>query len=160
MRWLLEVETENDPIPTCRLVNIFRRKGVRVETLTLAAQPAGIVLMALVETPDSDAEHIFNFVRRTEGVRHVTAYRQESLEEASFVLVDPRASGATAAAILTALPEAKLIFAGGGKYLLEIAPDGRSRLPARGPGDPEFLPFTRVKTTREVSRPQAVATPA
>ncbi len=160
MRWLVEIETENDPIPACRLMNIFRRKGVRVETLTLAAQPGSYTLMALVETADSDSEHIFNFVRRTGGVRHVTAYRQESLEEASFILVDAEASGATAAAILTALPESKLIFAGGGKYLLEIAPDGRSRLPARGPGDPEFLPFARVKTTREVSRPQAVATPA
>ena len=34
MKWLLELETEKDPISICRLMNIFRRKGVNIVTLS------------------------------------------------------------------------------------------------------------------------------
>ena len=51
MKWLIALETDNDPIAACRLMNIFRRKGLKIATLTLAAQPAGFSMMVLVEAP-------------------------------------------------------------------------------------------------------------
>jgi len=83
MQWLLELETEKDPISTCRLMNIFRRKGVNIVTLSLEAGPAEFSMKALVETAESEVAHIFNFLRRTEGVRHVTCYRDERPANAS-----------------------------------------------------------------------------
>jgi hypothetical protein len=83
MQWLLELETEKDPISTCRLMNIFRRKGVNIVTLSLEAGPAEFAMKALVETAESEVAHIFNFLRRTEGVRHVTCYRDEGPANAS-----------------------------------------------------------------------------
>src|SRR6266581_1487823 len=77
MQWLLELETDKDPIATCRLMNIFRRKGVGIVTLSLEAGAAEFSMKALVETAESEVAHIFNFLRRTEGVRHVTCYRDE-----------------------------------------------------------------------------------
>ena len=77
MQWLLELETERDPISTCRLMNIFRRKGVSVLRLELESRPASYAMMALVETRESEVAHVFHFLRRTEGVREVTCYRHE-----------------------------------------------------------------------------------
>jgi hypothetical protein len=83
MQWLLALETERDPISTCRLMNIFRRKGVSVLRLELESGPSGFSLAALVETRESDLAHIFNFLRRTEGVREVTCYRHKASESTS-----------------------------------------------------------------------------
>ena len=78
MQWLLQLETERDPISTCRLMNIFRRKGVSVLRLELESGPASLSILALVETKESDVPHLFHFLRRTEGVREVTCYRHEA----------------------------------------------------------------------------------
>src|SRR5436309_6592375 len=83
MQWLLELETEKDPISICRLMNIFRRKGVSIVALSLEAGAAEFSMKALVETAESEVTHIFNFLRRTEGVRHVTCYRHESAANVS-----------------------------------------------------------------------------
>ena len=83
MQWLLQLETEKDPISICRLMNIFRRKSVSIVALSLEAGPAEFSMKALVETAESEVAHIFNFLRRTEGVRHVTCYRHESAADAS-----------------------------------------------------------------------------
>jgi hypothetical protein len=83
MQWLLELGTEKDPISLCRLMNIFRRKGVNLVTLSLASETAEFSLRAVVETAESEVAHIFNFLRRTEGVQHVTCYRHEPSESAS-----------------------------------------------------------------------------
>src|SRR6266571_932920 len=93
MQWLLALETEDDPIPACRLLNIFRRKSVKIGTLTLAAGIGGYSLLALVETAESEVEHLFNFLRRTEGVRHVTCYRPEPSANAKFLLAEANGSG-------------------------------------------------------------------
>ena len=77
MRWLLALETEKDPIAICRLMNIFRRKGVSILKLELTSLATSFALSALVETRDSDVPHLFHFLRRTEGVREVTCYRHE-----------------------------------------------------------------------------------
>ena len=154
MQWLLALETEEDPIPACRLLNIFRRKSVKIGTLTLASEIGGYSLLALVETAESEVEHLFNFLRRTEGVRHVTCYRHEPSTNASFVFMDAGADASRAARLLAAFPGSELVFASQGKMLLEI--------PASSPGEeaalsqPGCVPFTRVLTTRENPRPELV----
>ena len=88
MQWFLELETEKDPISICRLMNIFRRKGVNIVALSLEAGPAEFSMKALVETAEFEVAHIFNFLRRTEGVRHVTCYRHESAADVSVTAKD------------------------------------------------------------------------
>jgi hypothetical protein len=153
MKWLISLEIDNDPISACRLMNIFRRKGLKIATLTLAAQPSGFSMMVLVEAPEADAEHIFNYLRTTAGVHHVDYYRHQPSENASFLFIDGAEDSSSAARVLETLPGAKLLFAGHGKFLLEVpAASGRSRPSFAEAG---FLPFARVRTTREA--PQAVA---
>ena len=158
MQWLMALETNSDPISTCRLMNIFRRKGVGVVTLTLAARPEGFSLMALVETPEADVEHLFNFLRRTEGVDHVTYYRHEPSGNASFVFIDEDPTASNLARFLQTFPESKLIFASHGKYLLEVPADRRPRPATADSGELQFVPFARVKTT--LAQPEMVVAQA
>jgi acetolactate synthase regulatory subunit len=147
MQWLMALEIDDDPISSCRLMNTFRRKGITIVTLSMAARPAGFSLIALVETPEAEVEHIFNLLRRTEGVYNVTYYRHEPAGDASFVFIDADANSSSVARFLQAFPESKLIFASQGKYLLEIPADRRPRATVPGIGEPEYLPFARVKTS-------------
>lgn len=150
MKWLISLETDNDPISACRLMNIFRRKSVKIQTLTLAAQEAGFTLMALVETPEADVEHIFNFLRRTSGVHHVDYYRHEPTTDASFLFMDAAEDASSVTRILETLPGARLLFASQGNYLLEVpAESGVERASLTQEG---FLPFARVRTTRPVAQ--------
>ncbi len=82
MQWLLALETDDDPISICRLMNVFRRKGVNLVTLSLAARARGFSVMALVETSETEVEHLFNFLRRSAGVEHVTCYLPVSAQAA------------------------------------------------------------------------------
>ncbi len=147
MQWLVTLETVNDLISVCRLINVFRRKGLAIATLALAARPEGFSLMAVVDSSEADAEHIFNFLRRTEGVQHVTYYRHETSRDASFVFIDAEAEAFGVQEILRIFPEAKLVFASHGKYLLEV-PAASGRRPAADFGELGVLPFACVKTTR------------
>ena len=156
MQWLFALETDNDPIPTCRLMNIFRRKGLKIVTLALAAQAAGYSLMALVETRETEVEHLFNFLRRTEGVRHVTYYRHEPSSDCSLVFIDADPNTSSVARILEKFPECRLIFANQGQWLLEVPMESRSRNFVPDLLGAKFLPFARVKTTRRVPSPEMV----
>jgi hypothetical protein len=147
MQWLMALEISDDPICTCRLMNVFRRKGVGIVTLAMAARPAGFSLIALVETPEADVEHIFNFLRRSEGVYNVTYYRHEPAGDASFVFIDADEHSSSVSRFLQTFPESKLIFASQGKYLLEIPGDRPVRSAVSDSGAQEFLPFARVKTS-------------
>jgi hypothetical protein len=159
MQWLVTLETENDLISACRLMNIFRRKGLKITTLAMAGRPAGFSLMAVADSPEADADHIFNLLRRTEGVRHVTYYRHETSRDASFVFIDADADTSRVARIVETFPGSKLIFASHGKYLLEVPAE--SRLPAvQAFGEPEFLPFACVKTTRNIGQRELLAAQA
>ena len=160
MQWLMAIETNDDAITGCRLINIFRRKGVRIVTLAMAARAAGYSLMALVETPESDVDHIFNFLRRTEGVRNVTYYRHEPVGDASFVFIDSEVGSSSFNRFLKSFPESKLVFASDGKYLLEVPAEKLPRSAALGLGQPEFLPFACVKTTRNLRTPDWVTAQA
>ncbi len=149
MQWLMALETNGDPITSCRLMNIFRRKGVTIISLGMGAQPNGFSVIAVVETPETQVEHIFNFLRRVEGVEHVTYYRHEPLGEASFVFIDADADSPSLARFLQNFPEAKLIFGSHGKYLLEIPGDRKAQSASLSLGRQEILPFTRVKTSTQ-----------
>jgi hypothetical protein len=151
MQWLVALETNTDPITSCRLMNIFRRKGVSIITLAMAARPEGFSTIAVVETPEALVEHIFNFLRCVEGVQHVTYYRHEPLGDASFVFIDADSESSSVARFLQTFPESKLIFASHGKYLLEIPGDRRARAVGLDLGKQEVLPFARVKSSIQTS---------
>ena len=147
MQWLIALKTNSDPITSCRLINIFRRKGVGILTLAMAARAQGFSVITVAETPESEVEHIYNFLRRVEGVQHVTYYRHEPQGDASFVFIDSEPQSQTLARVLQDFPGAKMVFGSDGKYLLEV-PEGRQARLRDLPGAPaEVLPFARVKTS-------------
>ena len=51
MQWLITLDTEQDPIVTCRLMNVFRRKGMKITTLAMAGRPNGFSMMAVLNSP-------------------------------------------------------------------------------------------------------------
>ncbi|MDE3181623.1 MAG: hypothetical protein KGM47_18410 [Acidobacteriota bacterium] len=141
MKYLLHIETRDDLIIVCRLLNILRRKGARVEALLMSLTPEGYSLMALAQFQNADAEHMFHFLRRAEGVLHVTYYHHDTEGAAAFVLVDERAGGAEGPGHAPLAPGAKLVFSGHGKSFWEV-PGGTGKHP------PGALPFSRVRSTR------------
>jgi hypothetical protein len=156
MLWLVTLETDNDPIPACRLMNIFRRKGVQIVNLSLSAGPTGFSLLSVVETPEGEVEHLFNYLRRVEGVRNVSCYRREPSAPASFVLIDAETESSILARFRQNFSLSRLVFSSGGKHLYEIAADGRSPSATSIFREPGFLPFSRVKASRDVQRPDLV----
>lgn len=147
MQWLIALETNSDPITSCRLINIFRRKGVGIVTLCMVARPQGYSLITVAESPESEVDHIYNFLRRVEGVQQVTYYRHAPPGGASFVFIDSEPQSQTLARVLQDFPGARMVFGSGGKYLLEI-PEGRQvRSPDLPGAAAEVLPFARVKSS-------------
>jgi hypothetical protein len=154
MQWLLTLETNGDMISICRLMNSFRRKSLKITTLVMTVRPAGFSLMGVVESTEADMDYLFNSLRQTEGVQHVTYYRHESFPNASFVFIDSEADNPSVTQVLKAFPESKLIFASHGKYLLEIPVERRRNPASAGARDTAFLPFACVKTTRSAMHPE------
>jgi len=160
MQWLITLETENDPIYACRLLNVFRRKWVKIGTFNLAATEYGFSVMAVVDTPEADVDHIFNFLRRGEGVRHVTYYRHLPSADASFVFIDSSTDPSVVARFTQSFPESKIVFAGNGKYLFEVLREKGARKFASGFDETGFLPFARIKTTHPELRAELVGASA
>lgn len=160
MQWLISLETENDPIPACRLLNIFRRKGMKIGTFNLTAQAGGFSLMAVVDTPEGEVGHLFNFLRRTEGIRHVTYYRHEVSAHANFVFIDSTADSSIVARFSQAFPESKIVFANNGKYLFEVVVKKGAREFANSFDAAGFLPFAQVKTTHPEFQPAMLSAAA
>jgi hypothetical protein len=156
MQWLITLESEQDLIVTCRLMNVFRRKGLKIVTFAMAARPSGLSVMAVLESPEADVDHIFNLLRRAGGVQHVTCYRHEPSEDAAFIFIDADADTSRVADILKVFPGSKLIFASHGKYLLEVPAESRRQTAAPAFSIPEVLPLACVKTTRTVPHPELV----
>jgi len=153
MQWLITLETEQDLIVTCRLMNVFRRKGLKITTLAMAGRPNGFCMMAVLDSPESDIDHLFNFLRGMEGVERVSYYQHHTAADASFVFIDADADTSRVAEVLNTFPGSKLIFASHGKYLLEVPAESRRPHPAPALGTPAFHPFTCVKTTRTLASP-------
>jgi hypothetical protein len=148
MKWLFTIDTENDVIVLCRLMNIFRRKGIRLLTLAMSSAPEGYKLIVVAEAPEADVEHHFNFLRRTEGVQHVAYYRHEPSHSASFVFVDGDSELVDVARWREFFPDAKLIFASHGKALFEIPSYPEPHATGSETDRHKFLRFACVKTTR------------
>ena len=154
MKWLFAIETEDDLIVICRLMNTFRRKTVKPLSFAMSSSPEGYGVIFVVELPESEVEHHFNYFRRTEGVRHVTYYRHSLEEPASFVFVDVEAPSLELSQWPQLFPGSRLIFASHGKALLEVPEDYAHHAAPEG----GFLPFARVKTTRGAAGAEALGT--
>jgi hypothetical protein len=163
MQWLLALETDNDPISICRLMNTFRRKNVKIVTLSLAATDSGFSLRALVETAESEVEHLYHFLRRTEGVEHVSCYTRapepdfepEALRSnggVSYIFINAGSDSCGRAGAAESLPGSKVVFADQGKLLLEVPanahPGSAGGSSSAALDGMEFLHLARVKTTR------------
>ena len=157
MQWLITLETEHDMIVTCRLMNVFRRKGVKISTLALATRPHGFSMMAVLDSSASDIDHLFNFLRGMEGIERVSYYQHQTSADASFIFLDADPDSTRVAEVLNTFPGSKLVFASHGKYLLEVPAESRRTQPTGALDQPDFYPFTCVKTTRSVARPVLVA---
>lgn len=160
MQWLITLETEQDMIVTCRLMNVFRRKGMKISTLTIATRPHCFSMMAVLDASAPDMDHLFNFLRGMEGVERVSYYQHQVSADASFVFIDADADTARVAEALKTFPGSKLVFASHGKYLLEVPAESRRPHTAPPLGLPDFHPFTCVKSTRPVPGPVLVGAPA
>jgi acetolactate synthase regulatory subunit len=143
MRWIFALEAEDDPIIPCRLLNVLRRKGVHINTLTMSERTTALSIMAVVDLPEESVAHIFDFLRRMAGIREVTYYRHEPAGNAAFVFVEA-AEGTEARKLLEIFPQAKLIFAAEGKYLVQVGGDAGS-LGSALEHRAGFLPFVRVE---------------
>src|SRR2546425_2836283 len=157
MQGLTVLETENAPTPACRLINIYRHKGLKIVTLGLAAKAEAFSMVALVETREPEVDHIFNFLRGTEEVRDVTCYRHETSGEPSYVFADTDADASSVKRILQAFPDARLIFAIQGKHFFEVPAGGGSGWAALNHGAPGILPFARFRVARDIPRQELVA---
>ncbi len=147
MQWTLALEIDEDPITACRLMNIFRRKGVKLSALAMVAGESGFSLTAVVETPEGDVKHLFHFLRRTEGVHHATCFQHEPSAKACHIFVDAGADHSRAARILGLSPRSKLIFASGGKYLIELPAEERAHDAGfAGPGELQYAPVMTTRT--------------
>jgi hypothetical protein len=130
MQWLLALETDNDVITICRLMNNMRRKSIKIVNFSLAASGSGFSVMALVETPANEVDHVFHFMRRTEGVEQVSCYAETGSRELSsdhlrneagtrFVLLNAGTNGLRAQ-LTEALAGARVVLAAEEKLLLEL----------------------------------------
>ncbi len=156
MQWLITLETEPDMIVTCRLMNVFRRKGVKLSTLALATRPHGFSMMAMMDSSAPDIDHLFNFLRGMEGVERISYYQHQTSSDASFVFIDAGADSTRVAEVLNTFPGSKLVLASHGKYLLEVPAESRRAHEAQTLDLPDFQPFTFVKSTRGAARPVLV----
>lgn len=169
MQWLVALETDGDPISICRLMNIFRRKGVRIVMLSLAAVETGFSFMALAETAESEVEHLFHFLRRSEAVEHVTCYMPcaelpsgtlAGETGSTYAFVSTERGPLQAAQAVQSFPGSKVIFSSEDKLLLEIPVESRSRLSSAGVSllqGAEVLHLACAKTTRTAPVSELVA---
>jgi acetolactate synthase regulatory subunit len=81
MQRSLTIDTEAELIVICRLLNIFRRKGVRLTNLVMSSTSEGFRVAVRFEAAQTEIDHLFNFVRRTEGVSHVATEETASVLE-------------------------------------------------------------------------------
>jgi hypothetical protein len=145
MKWLFNVDVEGDLITVCRLMNIFRRKGIELSRLGTASKGDSFSLVALFDAQETEIDHVFHFLRRTEGVSRVECYRQGKAEEASLILVDGNSDRLDVARWAEVMRGSKLVFASHGQALLEVAPGSAASLFAAYSGSPQPLAFTCVK---------------
>jgi acetolactate synthase regulatory subunit len=147
MQWLFTIDTENDLIVVCRLVNTFRRKGIRIARLAMVSTAETFNVVVLFEAPEREIDHIFNFVRRTEGVNHVACYRHgRSADSPPFILVDADSKGANAA-WAEFVTQSGWVFGSHGQLLAQVPAGGPDPLSGTNSERLGLRAFTRVKAT-------------
>jgi len=156
MQWLITLDSEQDLIVACRLMNVFRRKGLKITAQAMTARPGGFSLMAMVESSEPGIDHLFNLVRRMEGVERVAYYRHETSTDASFVFIDAGSGRLRMADFEERFRESRLVFASHGKYLLELPAESRSFASGAALDMADALPLACVKTAGLESRAASV----
>lgn len=147
MRVLFTIDAESDLIAFGRLVNTFRRKGIGLDRMTLASASEAFRIVVLFEAPEAEIEHIFNFVRRTEGVRRVGYHRPGGPEDSvSFALVDIESERPGSDGWTQIFPHSKWVFASDGKALIEMGAEGPVSVSSSDRERSGFQPFTGVKS--------------
>ena len=151
MKWLIFLEVDPDPIVICRLMNIFRRKELKINSLALASGASVVSFVAIVECAEALMDHMFQFLRTTGGIWEVSCYRHEPSVSAAFVSVNAKdQSNEIAGRFFRAFPGARLVFATGGNYLFEAPSESSNEEVLRAVAGAEVLPFAPVRTTREL----------
>jgi len=80
-------------------------------------------------------------------VDFATCYRHEPSTKACYIFVDAGADRSRAARILGLSPQSKLIFASGGKHLIELpAEEAAQDTGFAGPGELPYAPVMRTRT--------------
>jgi hypothetical protein len=148
MTWLFTIDIEDDLIVACRLLNIFRRKGLRLRTLAMASSDAGYRVAALMDAPEAEIDHIFHFLRRTEGVSHVAYYQSTRPGSGSYIFFEPEAERLDVAQWPHLFPGARLVFASHGSALIELPAPAPGASAFAAPEIPGLIPFACVRNTR------------
>jgi hypothetical protein len=117
-------------------------------------------MMAVLDSPESDIDHLFNFLRGMEGVERVSYYQHQTSADASFVFIDADADTSRVAEILKTFPGSKADLCQPRKVSARVPKESRRQHAAPAFGMPEFLPFACVKSTRTVPSPVLVGAQA
>lgn len=115
MKWLAALATDGESITLCRLMNVFRRKGISIAALTMNAAPGGFTVLALIDTTAPEIEHLRSFLRRTAGVSQVACYRHQAGNAVAF-----GGEGVEPASLRETLPPAHATLGGESRYLPEL----------------------------------------
>ena len=147
MRWLIILEMDCDPIALCRLMDVFRRKGLKVASMATTSSAIKTSFVALVECDEALMEHMFHFLRRSAGIRKVSYYRNQGVRSATHLLLTPTDSlGKSVGRILQGVPEARLVFSSGESYLFEFSGKAKEHEAVQTIPQENCLPFSHVKT--------------
>ncbi len=148
MQWLMFLEMDPDPIALCRLMDVFRRKGPRVASMTATSGSVKTSFVALVECDEPLMEHMFHFLRRSAGIQKVSYYRNQEVESATHLLLTLADSpGESVGRILQGVPGARLVFSNGKSYLFEFLGKAKEHEAVQVIPQENRLPFTHIKTS-------------
>jgi hypothetical protein len=115
VKWLTALETDGESITLCRLMNVFRRKGISIAALTMNAAPRGSTVLALIDATAPQIEHLRSFLRGTAGISQVACYRHEAGDAVAF-----SGEGVESASLRDGLPPAPATLAEESRYLPEL----------------------------------------
>lgn len=147
MQWLIILEIDSDPIALCRLVDVFRRKGLKVTSMTATSSSVETSFVALVECDEPLMEHMFHFLRRSAGIQKVSYYRNQEAESATHLLLTfADSSGKPVGRILQGVPGARLVFSNGKSYLFEFLGKAKEHEAVQVIPQENCLPFNHIKT--------------
>ena len=147
MQWLIILEMDSDPIALCRLMDVFRRKGLKIASMTVASGSVKTSFVALVECDEAHMDHMFHFLRRSADIQKVSYYRNQEVGSATHLLLTPTDSPVKSVGrILQGVPGARLVFSSGESYLFEFSGKAKEHKAVQTIPQENRLPFSHVKT--------------